>query len=79
MSKYGIAHHQSDAVVLQSQTLKQKQVKGLASQDYSCSLHRQTWMSLMAEISALDPWSLLGLITLVAAFVNSSKRGPYAC
>ena len=26
----------------------------------------------------LDPWSLLGLTTLVAAFFNSSKRGPHA-
>ena len=45
----------------------------------------------MAEISArssvsslqslsvhLDPRSLVGLITLVAAFLNSSKRGSYA-
>ena len=26
----------------------------------------------------LDPWSLLGLTTLVAAFLNSSKRGYHA-
>ena len=35
----------------------------------------------MAEISAqsfvhLDPWSLLGLPTLVATFLNSGKRDP---
>ena len=26
----------------------------------------------------LDPWSLLGLTTLVAAFLSSSKYGSYA-
>ena len=83
-------------IVLQSETLerktkvsKEKQGSGFTRLWYS--LGRQTWMCLMAKISArssvsslwslsvhLDPPSLLGLITLVAAFLNSSKCGSYA-
>ena len=98
MNKYSIAHHHASSiwyccwliircfvtVVFQRRTLEQKQ--GSGSQDYSYSLCRQTWMCLMAEISARSSVSslqsclcnlTLGHTTLVAAFLNSSKRGSY--
>ena len=63
--------------------------KSLDSQDYSYGIVFVD-NNVMAEISVqssvfllqsssmhLDPWSLLGLTTLVEAFLNSSKRGPH--
>ena len=65
-----------------------KKNKGLATKDYSYSPCGQNVMgeisvrslvfSLQSSPVHLDPRSLLGLTTLVAAFLNSSKCGSYA-
>ena len=86
-----LAHHQVVSHCSLAKPDSQMKSKDLALQDYSYSLCGQTWMCLMAEISArssvsslrslsvhLNPWLFLGLTTLVAAFLNSSKRGSYA-
>ena len=86
-----LAHHQMFViVVLQSQTLEWK-TRVWLHKTVVTVLCRLTWMYLTPEISVqssvsslqslsvhLDPRSLVGLTTLVAAFLNSSKRGSYA-
>ena len=86
-----LVHHRVLCYCSLAKPDSQTKNKGLALQDYSYSLCRQTWMCLMAEISAhssisslwslsvhLSPRSLLGFTTLVAAFLNSSIDGSYA-
>ena len=86
-----LAHHQMLCDCNLAKPDSRTKKKGLASQDCGYSVCRLTWMCLMAEISAwssvsslcslsvhFDPWPLLNLTTLVAAFLNSSKLGSYA-